>query len=325
MTIKRFIVFAMAVLALHGCQNAPEVELNVRECAEMPNGGLASACACTLDGKAYVFGGRDGKRHYRNELWVYDPVSDTWTNLGATPLKARVNATMTAADGLLYVGLGYSETRAYRDSAYMKDWWSYSPSTDTWTRLADFPNGNTVAASSYVTDGDIYTIYGFGYGYTHDVYRYNTSEDQWTVYPDNAHRAWLNFGGRGAICNGQLYFGLGYRISNLTQWYEADLQSDTWHKRCSLPGKGREFAACAATNEYVYILGGRYFAGDMTGGEIFDTYLRYSPKDDQWTWCGKMPCGRAENQVAFTLNGKVYFGLGENEESKVSDKLYCIE
>ena len=315
----------MAAAVLCGCQNVPEAKVTVRECAAMPNGGLASACSCVSEGKAYVFGGRNAQGTYQNTLWVYDPLRDEWTNLGTGPMKARVNATMAAVDGLIYVGLGYSEARAYRDSAYQKDWWSYSPATGHWKRLADYPNANTVAATSYVIDGDIYAIYGFGYGFTHDICRYDVGADQWTCAPDSPHRAWLNAGGRGALCQGKLYFGLGYRISNLTQWYEVDLPSDIWQRRRSLPGKGREFAACAATNEYVYILGGRYFSGDMTGGEIFDTYLRYSPEKDQWTWCGTMPCGRAENQVAFSIDGKVYFGLGESEEKKVLNKLYCIE
>ena len=63
----------------------------------------------------------------------------------------------------------------------------------------------------------------------------------------------------------------------------------------------------------------------MTGGEIFDTYLRYSPEKDRWEWCGTMPCGRAENQIAFTIDGTVYFGLGEDETGIAIDKLYRIE
>ena len=71
--------------------------------------------------------------------------------------------------------------------------------------------------------------------------------------------------------------------------------------------------------------GGRYHAGDMTGGEVLDSYMRYLPAKDAWEWCGTMPCGRAENQIAFRIDGKVYFGLGEDEEGRTINKLYCIE
>ncbi|MCR5050891.1 MAG: hypothetical protein K6A36_07395 [Paludibacteraceae bacterium] len=311
--------------ALFACNNISQEKIEVRTCAPMPCGGRASACAATIDGKVFVFGGRDTTGHFLNDLWAYDAATDTWTHVSSSPLTPRVNATMAAANGLLYVGLGYSTTKAYRDTAYMRDWWSYSPTTDTWTRLADFPNSNTVAASSFAVDGNIYTIYGFGYSFTRDVCRYDVSEDSWTTEPHNSSRAKICFGGRGALCNGLLYFGLGFDTRNLTQWYEADLQTDTWRIRRSLPGKGREFAACAANKDYVYIIGGRYFGGDMTGGEVFDTYLRYSPETNRWTMCGQMPCGRAENQIAFSLNGRVYFGLGENEEGQIINQLYYIE
>lgn len=317
------VVFLSAVLA--GCTPVAEVVVSVSQCASLPAGGLASACCCTTGDKAYVFGGRDSLGCYSNSLWIYDPIADTWTDLGTTPLKPRVNATMTAMGGQLFVGLGYATEHAYRDTAYLRDWWTYSPGTDTWTRLRDYPNANTVAASSFAVDGHIYTLYGFGYSFTKDIYRYDVDTDTWTLVPLTSDRAWMNFGGRGALCQGRLYFGLGYRISNLTQWFEVDLPGDTWQRRSSLPGKGREFAACAANDEFVYIFGGRYFAGDMTGGEIFDTYLRYSPQDDRWTRCGTMPCGRRENLIAFSLNDHVFFGLGEDESGRISNAIYRIE
>jgi len=322
--MKQYLYIALCLL-LAACSKQPEIALTVSRCAPMPDGGRASACACVLDGKAYIFAGRDTAGTYRNDLWQYDSQTDTWNNLGATPLIARVNATMVAAGGKIYAGLGYSKQKAYNDKGYQRDWWEYTPATGEWKQLAQYPTANTVAATSYVADGAIYTLFGFGYGYTKDVYRYDIAADTWTNIEITQPRAWLNFGGRGAMCNGRLYFGLGYRMDNLTQWYEVDLPTDTWQQRCSLPGKGRELAACAADNDHVYVFGGRHFAGEMTGGEIFDTYLRYAPEKDSWEWCGQMPCGRAENQVAFCINGKVYFGLGEDENGQVLNCLYRVE
>lgn len=309
---------------LCGCQNSPEVQVIVSECAAIPNGGRAAACATTLDGKAYVFAGRDASGRMSNELWCYDPKTDAWSNLGVAPIRARVNATIASDGQHLYAGLGYSASHAYVDSAYQRDWWEYTPQTNTWRRLADFPSANSVAGVSVAADGAIYVLYGFGYGFTRNVCRYDISSDAWTTLPDNPQQPISHFGGRGAMCNGRLYYGLGYKISNLTQWHEADLTTNTWIKRRSLPGKGREFAACAASNRYVYILGGRHFAGEMTGGEIFESYLRYAPDKDSWEWCGTMPCGRSENQIAFAINGIVYFGLGEDDKGHILNTLYRI-
>ena len=288
MTKKFRYIFLLAALTLISCERIAEIEPATKACAPMPEGGRAAACACALDGKAYVFGGRDEKGRYLRDLWEYDPVTDSWNNLGDCPMTARVNATMAAMDGLLYMGLGYSAKHAYQDSCYQRDWWSYNPKTAQWTRLADYPSQNTVAATTATEGDNILVYYGCGHVQQNEVYRYDNS-------------------------------------NNLTNWYKASLVDNTWQRVRSLPGKGREFAACAATDKYVYIFGGRYFGGDMTGGEIFNTYMRYSPDKDQWEWCDTMPCGRAENQIAVTISGKVYFGLGENENAQIINTLYTIE
>jgi len=299
--------------------------VTVRECASMPNNGRASACVAVLDGKAYVFSGRDSKKTYLNDLWVYDPAQDTWTNLGTTPLKARVNATIAGHEGKLYVGLGYSSTIAYQTDAFLQDWWEYTPTTQQWKQLANYPNTYTIAATSFALNDGIFALYAFWHGFSQYICRYDVPSNTWDVWPDNPKRAHANAGGRGAWFGGLFYYGGGYNTHNLNQWYAADINRDEWTQLSSIPGKGREFSACAASKKYVYLFGGRHFGGDMTGGEVFESYLRYAPDKDRWEWCGMMPCGRAENLIAFSIDGKVYFGLGEDADGKTINKLYCID
>jgi len=319
----RYILFLLAAV-LYGCTNVPEREVNVQACAAMPDGGRASACACECDGKAYVFGGRNGKT-FLNDLWEYDPVTDSWKDLGKSPMKARVNATMSAHDGKIYVGLGYSTTRAYIPEGFQKDWWEYTPQTGTWKQLADYPNTYTNACTSFNLGDKIYALYGFWHGFSQYVCCYDIPSDSWTVWPDNHSRAFSHTGGRGALLDGIFYYGGGFNTTNMTHWFAIEITNDQWTPRSSIPGKGREFGACAASNEYIYYFGGKYFGGDMTGGEIFDTYLRFAPATNQWEFCGKMPIGRRENLVAFSIDGKPYFGLGENEKGVITNQLYCVE
>ena len=313
-----------ATVLLTACTHVPEKKVRVHACASMPE-GRASACACVCDGKAYVFGGRDHAGTYLNDLWQYDPATDSWTDLGTTPLKARVNAAMASCGDKLYVGLGYSALRAYKDSAYQQDWWEYSPATNQWKSLAQYPSANTVKPVSYCVDNRIYVLYGCGHAQQNEVWQYDPSSDTWTQLPHVAQMAPRAFGCTGAAIDGTAYFGSGFDSHNLRDWYRLSLPDNRWTACASLPGKGREFSACAASKEYVYVLGGRYFGGDMTGGEVFDSFLRYAADKDQWEWCGTMPCGRAENQIAFAIDGKVYFGLGEDEKGQTIDKIYRIE
>ena len=323
---ERYIVFLIAAVLLAGCQREPEVQLNVRECAPLPAGGRASASVCVLNGKAYVFAGRDKNGKYLNDLWQYDPKTDTWTDLGTTPMKPRVNATMAAYDGKIYAGLGYAGYGVYRDSSYLQDWWEYTPASAEWRLLTNYPNTNTIACVAFAMKDVIYVLYGFGHKQTSQVCIYSPAQDAWQVLPDNINRPRVRFGERAALHNGLLYFGTGYTTDgSMRDWYAADIVKDSWSSRESIPGKGREFTSCASTKNFIYLFGGRHFAGEMTGGEVFDSYMRYSPEKDQWKWCGTMPCGRAENMVAFSIDGKVYFGLGENENGKALNTLYCIE
>jgi len=322
--LKRKLHILLLAAVVCACTNVPEREVNVRACAAMPS-GRASACACVCEGKAYIFGGRDQKGAYLNDLWEYDPVTDRWKDLGASPMKARVNATMTSCNGKIYAGLGYSALRAYNDSAYQKDWWEYTPQTGTWKRLSDYPNLYTNACTSFHLGDKIYALYGFSHGFSQYVCCYDIPSDRWTVLPDNHSRAYSHTGGRGALLDGIFYYGGGYRTTNMNDWFAIEITNDQWTPRASFPGKGREFGACAASKEHIYYFGGRHFGGDMTGGEIFDTFMRYSPDQNRWEWCGTMPCGRAENLIAFTIGGKPYFGLGENEKGEIINQLYRIE
>lgn len=324
MKVERYIVFLLAAVLI-GCQREPSVTPDVQRCTPMPDGGRASACACALDGKGYVFGGRDSKGEYLNDLWVYDPSHDSWTDLGPTPLTARVNATMAGHESKLYMGLGYSAKKAYQDSAYLQDWWEYTPATGTWKRLTDYPNTYTIAATSFAWEDGVFALYAFWQGFSQYVCRYDIPSDTWSVWPDNHDRALSNAGGRGAWHKGWFYFGGGYNTHNLNQWYAVDITRDEWVRRASIPGKGREFGACAAGMDHVYLFGGRHFGGDMTGGEVFDSYLRYSPDKDGWEWCGTMPFGRAENLIAFSIDGRVYFGLGENEKGETIAEVWRVE
>ena len=70
MKSERIIIFLIAALVCFSCQNTPEVQVSVRACAPMPE-GRAAACATTLNGKAYVFAGRDSEGKRRNELFRF--------------------------------------------------------------------------------------------------------------------------------------------------------------------------------------------------------------------------------------------------------------
>ena len=126
----------------------------------------ACAVACSLNGKGYVFGGRTQDGTYLNDLWQYDPQTDTWTAINTFPGKARVNAVMIADKEALYVGLGFSGERVYVDSCYLKDLWRYTPADGQWEALPPCPFRNTVNGVPYSVDRKLYIVYSTGWSYS---------------------------------------------------------------------------------------------------------------------------------------------------------------
>ena len=318
---------------MYGC-TADIPERTVSLCSPMPE-GRACATVFVADGKAYVFAGRDASGKALNDLWCYSPETDIWTDLGTTPLSPRVNATACVCGSEVYLGLGFNG-RYGTDSAYMRDWWQFVPATNSWIRLADYPNSYTDRAASFASDGAVYAGYGFCWNYRRDMFRYDIPANRWdTVDTGASYKGYpvRSFGGCGAVCRGEIYFGTGYYRNSLDWWARLQCsQNDPatevpeyeW-KRCrTVPGRTRTLAACAATDSFIYLCGGTHFGGVNTTGEVLCDIVRYDPDTDTWKTVGVMP-QRLMNHVCFAIGKTVYFGLGENENLQTTNALYKIE
>lgn len=105
-----------------------------------------------------------------NAFYEYDPVSDTWTRKANFPGQLRDNATsFSLMNGRGYVGLGLGKP----EQVYLKDFWEYTPGTDTWTRIGDFPGTPRCGARAYVIGSDVYILAGFGEKYENDMWKYS--------------------------------------------------------------------------------------------------------------------------------------------------------
>lgn len=321
--MNRAIYIALLSMVLFGCQR-PDVTLTVRECAPMP---VARACATAfvVDGKAYVFAGRDSAGISHNDLWCYTPSTDRWENAGATPLTSRVHATACVNAGKVYLGLGFQGEHGV-DSCYLRDYWEYTPATGVWRQLADYPNAYTNRATSFVGDDELYVGYGFCWNYRRDMFRYSIADDRWdSIDVGVAFQGYptRSFGGTGCTCRGRHFMGTGFFRKSVNWWAEL-VDGTHWEQRAEVPGRTRTLAATAATDRYVYLCGGIHYGGVNTSGEVLTDVRRYNPDSDEWQYVARMPQGLI-NHVCFAVNGKVYFGLGENDNWQVQNKLYCIE
>lgn len=298
--------------------------MTVHECAPMPT-ARASATAFVVGEQAYIFAGRDSAEHKQSDLWRYTPSTDSWDYVGSTPLITRVNGCACVVDDKVYIGLGFNGYYN-KDTSYLRDWWEYTPKTNTWTRLADYPNDYTDDATAFAGDGELYVGYGFCWKYRRDMFRYSIADNRWDSidvgvgfhgFPTRS------FGGTGCTCQGRHFMGTGYYGKSLNWWAEF-LPEGRWERRADVPGKARTIAASTASDHYVYLCGGMHYGGVNTSGEVLQDIRRYDPQTNKWQWAANMPQGLI-NHVCFRIGRRIYFGLGEDENWKVTNKLYYIE
>jgi N-acetylneuraminic acid mutarotase len=88
-----------------------------------------------IGAKVFVIGGGRGSTRHR-DVWEFDPAANTWTRKGDFPGEAFMSAPGFVLGTRGYLGTGSLGGASWTTT---KAFWEYNPSTDTWTRKADFP------------------------------------------------------------------------------------------------------------------------------------------------------------------------------------------
>lgn len=96
------------------------------------------AAAVALNGKIYYVGGQqghDGALVPRSEVHVYDPSSNSWSQVASLPEpRNHAMSTTVAIDGRIVVMGGQAEHGSSKNSVY-----AYTPATNTWATLTPLP------------------------------------------------------------------------------------------------------------------------------------------------------------------------------------------
>ncbi|MBL0184035.1 MAG: hypothetical protein IPP96_17830 [Chitinophagaceae bacterium] len=75
--------------------------------------------------------------YFKQRLWEYDPVTNSWQQKADFGGVARQNAVGFSIGSKGYIGTG-------RNPAYLKDFWEYDPTANNWSQKTDF--GGTARA-----------------------------------------------------------------------------------------------------------------------------------------------------------------------------------
>ena len=157
--------------------------------------------------------------------------SQAWiqrTNFGGV---GRHRASAFSIGNRGYIGCGHVNGNNINIS--YKDWWSYDPSTDSWTQISDYPVLN-YGAISFATSTEGYV--GGGAALASEFYQYNPQTNLWTAI-QNCPGTPGDQGSFSVNNKGYVIWG-----SNL---YESDPGTGNWTTKQSAP---MTFANCSITS-----------------------------------------------------------------------------
>lgn len=298
-----------------------------------------SAMAFDINGKGYYGSGTTSYTNcgdaicFTNNFYEYNPITDSWTTKASIP-SSFTNGVGMGLNGKGYVGMGevfYGFGLATRKSSA---WYEYDPSTDAWTQKQGVINNPSVyseygkASSSISKIGnDIYIFGGEiqndGNFYSDDIYKYDTSTNNWQMADADLGKNRTN--ASGFYTNGKIYVGNGEDSEGLNDFWEYTIATNEW-------GQKANFNTTHSERASVEINGKGYFIGGYHSGIVntslnptanyTDDLLEYNPTTNIWTQKAPYPGGKRTGMVSFAYNGKLYAGLGRNTNGAATSDFY---
>ena len=243
--------------------------------------------------------------YYYNDLWQYNPYTDTWLKKADFPLSHKFEGVYFTIDHKAYIGMS-------DDGGGGNDMWEYDPAIDVWTRKADFPNGMRRGAIGFSIGGKGYVGMGISDTapqiYMKDIWEFDPVANTWTqkadfVGPYMPYALSQSIAGKGYIgnCTGT------YAPDQLTQNYlfQYDPVADTWTRKTGLPGLNRYSVVDFTLSGQLYV-----GCGTDTTFHHHKDFWRYDPQTDSWTQVDSFPGGYRIIAPTFTIGNKAYVCSG---------------
>lgn len=267
-----------------------------------------SAAYFTIAGNAYLYGGDLGTKP-ANELWMFNP------NSGFTPWRPAPDA-LSWSTAVSYDNQSAFVLGGYDSENKLSNAFYHYMTTNTWAEIESSSASPSAVARTVAcqTNMQVYFIGGIRDNTNNlqyiskEVWVFNPFQKNWTQktdFPD------AQYGGITAYHDNIMYAGLG--INNLTypftynrNLYRYNSGNDSWSLTTSLPD-GNAMAGTQLDN-CLYVVN--------TAGYIWC----YDIDANSWTQKSRLGTDSQAIHCIYTLNNKIYIGLGSN-----SGKLICYD
>ena len=271
--------------------------------APLPSARNSTSAATALNGKIYVFGGRNSSGVSLDDIVEFDPEAQTVTTLEATLPSARwKTSAATAPNGKIYV-FGGSDDGA----TLLADILEFDPVTQTVTTLeATLPSARNSTSAATAPNGKIYVFGGSDSSALDDIVEFDP-EAQTVTTLDMGNRRRSDTSAATAP-NGKIYvFGGVYGATEYNDILEFDpVTQRTSSLNVGLPERCVGTSAATAPNGKIYVFGGyEYLYGDTY--YYYDDIIEFDPVSQEiMTLKESLPSARDLTSAATAPNGKIY-------------------
>lgn len=253
----------------------------------------------SLNGYGYVVGGHLSTNLSSNEVWKYDPVADTWSQMDSFPIGI-INPNAFVFNDTAYVANGWQTNVGNPNSIVFR----YNEAGDSWDSVTVYPGTPGYTMVNFVFNDKVYM--GMGYmPYTNEIWQWDPSNNVWTQkadYPGDERQnstAW--------VINGRAFAGLG--ATNFTTYddiYEYIDSTDTWVSFGAFPGGARYATPALTLNGNVFIT-----CGYDQNNFLNDTW-RLDHITMNWTKVEDFGGAPRHSGTSFVINDRAYYGLGRS-------------
>ncbi|HNW70240.1 MAG TPA: kelch repeat-containing protein [Bacteroidales bacterium] len=220
-----------------------------------PGGARYSSHVFVINNKAYFVSGAywsgiSGDYTPYNDVWEYNPATDTWLQKNNFPGPGRHDAFAFSFAGKGYICFGQDDNQVR-----LNDLWEYNPSTDNWTQKANFPG---TARSGGIQFG--FQRFGYiGLGRDDndvslgDIWRYDCSQNTWAQmdsFPAASRTSASTF-----VTDYRAYVVCGYNFQTSSyphELWEYDPNTDSWVQREDFPPGDRACGTAFTINNIGY-------------------------------------------------------------------------
>jgi len=241
---------------------------------------------------------------YKRSLYLYNANFDDWekmNSMGSTTGQGleRSSAVAFVANYKAYIGTGQGA------NPYLRDFWEYNSSSNTWTQVADFAGTSRREAAAF-------GISGFGYVGTgidstgtlkKDFWKYDPTLNTWSAISDfggTARKQAVSF-----AMDGQGYVGTGDDGSFTNDFWQYEPLTDTWGQKADFAGTPRYGATGFGIFPNAYI-GTGY---DNTLSYTND-FWEYNYFNDSWVQVADFPGTPRANAASFAIEDRGFLGTG---------------